>query len=145
MLIDREVLCDGICWVPSKEEWETPLPQQFDLEKVQRPGKPPIPRPWPERLSELLLRDLKAWNDSWGVQGPPDLEAVRVLQERGRELAIRVQNELGTDNWEVLYHQGGRVHRVHPAGNWPAETWEQELLGYPPHGRSRQQRKRSGS
>lgn len=52
-----------------------------------------------------------------------------VLQERGRELAIRVQSELGTDGWEVLYDLGGRVHRVHPAGSWPAETWMHELLG----------------
>ena len=54
------------------------------------------------------------------------------LEERGRELAIRVQNELGTAGWEVLYHLGGRVHRVHPPGSWPEETWEQELLGYVP-------------
>ena len=24
-----------------------------------------------------------------------------------------------------------RLHRVYPPGNWPAETWQQELLGYP--------------
>ncbi len=130
VIIAWEYLCDGIEWVPTKEEWETPLPQRFDLEKVQRPGKPPIPRPWPERLSEQLICDLKAWNDSWGPQGAPDLEAARVLQERGRELAVRVQDELGTDGWEVLYKLGGRVHRVHPPGSWPAGTWRQELLGY---------------
>jgi hypothetical protein len=57
-----------------------------------------------------------------------------VLQDQARELAIRVQNELGTDGWEVLYHDSRdpRVHRVHPPGSWPAETWEQHLLGYPP-------------
>jgi dipeptidase E len=32
----------------------------------------------------------------------------------------------------VLYRQGGRVHRIHPPGSWPADTWEQDLLGYPP-------------
>jgi hypothetical protein len=133
VLIDWEYLCDGIYWVPTKEEWETPRSQQFYLEKVQRPGKPPIPRPWPERLSEQLLRDLKAWNDSWGSGNPPVTgDAARVLQERGKKLAIRAQNELGTDEWEVLYHLGDRVHRVHPPGTWPAETWEPELLGYRP-------------
>jgi hypothetical protein len=130
LIIAWEYLCEGIEWVATKEEWEAPLPQRFALEKVQRPGKPPIPRPWPERLSKQLLRDLKAWNDSWGSYGAPDLEAARVLQERGRELAVRVQNELGTDGWEVLYSLGGRVHRVHPAGSWPARTWMQDLLGY---------------
>jgi len=93
--IASEYLCDGIEWIPTKEEWGTPLPQRFDLERVQRPGKPPIPRPWPERLSEQLLRDLKAWNGSWEPYGAPDLEAARVKQEQGRELAIRVQDELG--------------------------------------------------
>lgn len=68
VVIDWEYLCDGIEWVPTKEEWETPLPQRFDLEKVQRPGKPPVPRPWREWLSEQLVRDLKAWNDSWGAE-----------------------------------------------------------------------------
>jgi hypothetical protein len=58
--------------------------------------------------------------------------AARILQERGRELATRAQNELGTDGWEVLYNLGERVHRVHPPGSWPAETWEQDLLGYAP-------------
>jgi hypothetical protein len=65
-----------------------------------------------------------------------------MLQERGRELAVRVQNEPGTDGWEVLYTLGGRVHRVHPAASWPAETWEQDLLGYTPRGRRREQKKR---
>lgn len=90
----------------------------------------PVIRSWRERLSEQLLRDLKAWNDSWGPQGPADIEVARVLQERGRELASRVQNELGTDGWEVLYKLGGRMHRVQPAGSWPAETWMRDLLGY---------------
>lgn len=132
ILIDWEYLCDGICWVPDKEEHETPYLEGLRLRDVQRPGGPPVIREWRERLSEQVLRDLKAWNDSWDPQGAPDLEAARVLQERGRELAVRVQNELGTDGWEVLYRLGGKVHRVHPPGSWPAETWEQELLGYAP-------------
>jgi len=132
VLIDWEYLCDGIYWVPDKEEYETPYPEGLRLRDVQRPGGPPVIREWRERLGEQVLRDLKAWNDSWDAQGAPDLESARVLQERGRELAVRVQEELGTDGWEVLYKLGGRVHRVHPPGSWPAETWEQELLGYAP-------------
>ena len=54
------------------------------------------------------------------------------LQERGRDLAIRVQDELGTDGWEVLYQLGGRMFRVHPQGSWPIESWRQDLLGYGP-------------
>jgi len=53
-----------------------------------------------------------------------------VLQERGRELAIQVQDELGTDGWEVLYQMDGRMLRVHPPGSWPVESWKRELLGY---------------
>jgi hypothetical protein len=132
VLIDWEYLCDGIYWVPDKVEYETPYPEGLRLREVQRAGGPPVIREWRERLSEQVLRDLKAWNDSWGPYGASDLEAARVLQERGRELAVRVQDELGTDGWEVLYKLGGRVHRVHPPGNWPAETWEQDLLGYAP-------------
>lgn len=133
VLIDWEYLCDGIYWVPDKEEHETPYPEGLRLREVQRPGGPPVIREWRERLSEQLLRDLKAWNDSWGSGNPPLTgDAARVLQERGRELAVRVHNELGTDGWEVLYKLGGRVHRVHPPGSWPAETWEQDLLGYAP-------------
>jgi hypothetical protein len=102
-----------------------------------RPRPDSKPRPWSDRLSAGLLDDLQAWNDSWdtgtdGWQGGGI--TVRALQERGRELAIRVQDELGTDGWEVLYRLGGRMFRVHPPGSWPAGSWEQELLGYPPRG-----------
>jgi hypothetical protein len=62
-MIDWEYLCQGIEWVPTKEEWEATDLQRRDWDKVRRPGKPPIPRPWPERLSEQLISDLKAWND----------------------------------------------------------------------------------
>jgi hypothetical protein len=59
-----------------------------------------------------------------------DGAGARALQERGRELAIQVQDELGTDGWEVLYQMDGQMLRVHPPGSWPVESWEQELLGY---------------
>jgi len=82
-----------------------------------------------------VLADLKAWNDAHDytiLQEDEEILDDEVLEERGRELAIRVQNELGTEGWEGLYYLGGRVHRVHPQGSWPAETWEQDLLGYAP-------------
>ena len=51
-----------------------------------------------------LLGDLQQWNDDWDHKKNPDRLA---LEERGRDLAIRVQDELGTDGWEVLYQLGG--------------------------------------
>ena len=45
-MIDWEYLCHGIEWVSTKEEQKAPYP--FELEKVQRPGKPPtLPGPTP--------------------------------------------------------------------------------------------------
>ena len=88
------------------------------------------PGPWSDRLSGELLDYLQAWNDACAADGA-DAQA---LQERGRELAIQVQDELGTDGWEVLYQMDGRMLRVHPPGSWPVESWKKELLGY--HSRS---------
>jgi hypothetical protein len=93
------------------------------------------PRAWSDRLSEELLDDPQAWNDSWynhHAARENDEITARTLQEQGRDLAVRVQNELGTDGWEVLYQIGGQMFRVHPPGSWPIKTWEQELLGYAP-------------
>jgi hypothetical protein len=73
-----------------------------------------------------LLDDLQEWNDDWDTEDPD----VRLLQLRGRDLAVRVQEQLGTDGWEVLYKMDGQVHRVHPPGSWPVTSWEQDLLGY---------------
>jgi hypothetical protein len=107
----------GIWWVLTKEERETP---------------PPVPgervRPWSDRLSAELLDDLQQWNDDG------DREDVDRLtwQERGRDLAIRVQDELGADGWEVLYQIGDHMLRVHPPGSWPIGSWQQQLLGYAP-------------
>jgi hypothetical protein len=85
-------------------------------------------------LSDQLLDDLKAWNQSWddGDGFWNDQQAAWAWEQQGWEFAIRVQNELGTDRWEVLYHLDGRLYRVHPPGSWPTETWRQDLLGYAP-------------
>jgi len=67
-----------------------------------------------------LRDDLRAWNRSWEVSDGfrESAEARRAWQEQGRELAIRAQNEFGTDDdWEVFYQLGDRVH---PPGSWPA-------------------------
>jgi hypothetical protein len=122
VLIDADYAADGIWWVPSNEERESPISSYLTSEHLQ---------PWP--LSQGLLGDLQAWNQSWEDSDGfwDSAEARRAWQEQGRELAIRAQNEFGTDDWEVLYQLGDRVHRVHPPGSWPAETWEQDLLGYP--------------
>ena len=119
----------GIWWVLTKEEKEAPAPPGHWSGTPQsswhdRPG------PWSDRLSGELLDDLQAWNDACAADGA-DAPA---LQERGRELAIQVQDELGTDGWEVLYQIDGQMFRVHPPGSWPVESWKQELLDY--HSRS---------
>jgi hypothetical protein len=127
VLIAWDVGAHGIWRVLTKEEKEAPAkPGTWS-------GIPPRdlahrPRPWRDQLSNQLLHDLQEWNDAWDTEAPDS----QALQERGRELAARVQDELGTDDWEVLYQIGGRMHRVHPPGSWPIRTWEQELLGYQP-------------
>lgn len=133
MLIDWDYCASGIWWVLTKQEKEAPAPREG-----HRAGAPPPPRPWSDRLSVGLLDDLRAWNDSWatGKDLRKDGEATaRARQEQGRELAIRVQDELGTDGWEVIYRLGDRMFRVHPLGSWPAGSWRQELLGYAPRDR----------
>jgi hypothetical protein len=125
VLIGWDYGAHGIWWVLTKEEKQAPAPPG------RWGGAPPSsrhdrPGPWSDRLSGELLDDLQAWNDACAVAGA-DAQA---LQERGCELAIQVQDELGTDGWEVLYQMDGRMLRVHPPGSWPVESWKQELLGY---------------
>ena len=139
VLIDWDYGASGIWWCSTKEEHEAPAPQGGYWTGTPPPGREERPRAWSDRLSEGLLDDLQAWNDAWDSVGPGTTGEVtrRALQERGRELAIRVQDELGTDGWEVLYRSDGRVHRVHRPGSWPARTWHEELLGYAPRDQQR--------
>jgi hypothetical protein len=134
VLIEADYCAGGIWWADTKEEHEAPYPLWSYLTRAQRPGKPPAPRPWRERLSQGLLDDLKAWNQSWDDNDGfwNDAQVRQAWEEQGRELAIRVQGELGTGEWEVLYRMDGWVHRMHPPGSWPAGTWTQDLLGYAP-------------
>ena len=135
MLIAFDYQADGIWWVSPKEVQEAATYEKWRRACKALYGPSGEPPPW--RLSGQVLVDLQAWNDAHDYtifqEGEEILED-EVLEEQGRELAIRVQNELGTEGWEVLYYLGSRVHRVHPPGSWPAETWEQELLGYAPRG-----------
>lgn len=135
MLIAFDYQADGIWWVSPKEVQEAATYEEWRRACKALYGPSGLPPPW--RLSGQVLADLQAWNDAHDYtifQEGEEILDDEVLEEQGRELAIRVQNELGTEVWEVLYHLGGRVHRVHPPGSWPAETWEQELLGYAPRG-----------
>ena len=150
VIIEADYCADGIWLVTTKEELTATSYEEWSRVTTALygpPGPPTAHRPWGDLLSDQLLDDLKAWNRSWDDCGGfwENTEADRAWHEQGRELAVRVQAELGTDGWEVLYRWDGRVHRVHPPGSWPADTWEQELLGYPPRGRTMQQRKRSSS
>ena len=129
ILIDWEYGASGLAWCLTKEEREAPSERWSYLTRVQQPGGPPVG--WPE-LSRELSEDLQAWNDSWDEQDPRYVETLPQRQEQGRLLAIRVQQELGTDGWEVLYKLDGRVHRVQPPGSWTVMTWREELLGYTP-------------
>jgi hypothetical protein len=133
VLVEFDYGADGIWLCAPREELEAaPQPGGYWVGAQPR-GRDARPRRWSGLLSEELLDDLKAWNDARDytiAQEDEEIVADEVLEERGRELAIRVQNELGTDGWEVLYHLGGRVHRVHPPGSWPEETWEQDVMGY---------------
>lgn len=127
ILVDWEYGASGLCWCSTKEEHEAPYQRWSHLTSVQQPDGPPIHMP---ELTRQLRDDLQAWNDSWDERDPLFDEKVTHLQGQGRQLAIRVQAELGTDDWEVLYQLRGRVHRVQPPGSWPVRTWHEELLGY---------------
>ena len=134
VLIGFDYLADGIRWVSTKGEQEAATYEQWS--RLTRALYGPSGEP-PRRdlLSDQVLDDLRAWNDAHDHTLRRDDEEIlpaEELEEQGRELAVRVQDELGTEGWEVLYHLGGRVYRVHPAGSWPAETWQQDLLGYAP-------------
>jgi len=125
VLIARDVSAHGIWWVLTKDEKEAPAPPG-SWSGIRPRDLPHRPKPWSDRLSGELLHELQEWNDAWDIEDPNS----QALQERGRELAARVQDELGTDGWEVLYQVGDRMYRVYPPGSWPIGTWEQELLGY---------------
>jgi hypothetical protein len=129
VLITWDSGASGIWWVLAKEEMAAPAPP--GRWAGARPTEPRHPvRPWSDRLTSQLLDDLQVWNDDWDHR---DTDS-RALQERGRDLAMRVQDELGTDGWEVLYQMNGQMLRVHPPGSWPIGAWEQQLLGYAPRG-----------
>ena len=115
----------GIWWVLTKEEMEAPAPSGRWVGTRPSDRHDRI-RPWSDRLTGELLDDLQGWNDAWEDETADS----RALQERGRDLAIRVQGELGSDGWEVLYQIGGQIFRVDPPGSWPIDSWEQQLLGY---------------
>jgi hypothetical protein len=125
VLISWDYGAHGIWRVLTKEEKEAPAPsgQWADTRPSDRHDRI---RPWSDQLTGKLLDDLQAWNDAWEEETADS----RALQERGRDLAVRVQGELGSDGWEVPYQIGGQMFRVHPPGTWPIESWEQQLPGY---------------
>ena len=139
VLIGWDHAAHGIWQVLTSEEKQSLVPPGR-WRGVPPPGGHERSRPWRDRLSSGLLDELQAWNDDCAAAdagatadaGVAASSSRQRLQERGRDLAIRVQDELGTDGWEVLYQMGGRMFRVHPPGSWPVESWRQELLDYDP-------------
>ena len=133
VLIDWDWGASGIWKVTTREELLAPSPPGR-WTGVPQPVSADRHRAWSDVLSAELLDDLQQWNDECGRAerhgGISD-----ALRERGRLLAIRTQNELGTEGWEVLYQLGAVIHRVHPPGSWPVRSWKQELLGHPPRRR----------
>ena len=127
MLIDWDYGANGIWWVLSKEEMEAPAPSGR-WSGTRPPQQGDQPRPWSDCLPAGLLDDLEGWNRACEAAGA----GTGALRERGRELALRVQEGLGTDGWEVLYQLDGKIHRVNPPGSWPLSSWKQDLLGYSP-------------
>jgi hypothetical protein len=127
VLIDWDYGAHGIWWILTKQEKQAPAPAGY-WRGTPSPGWHDRRRPWSDRLSTELLDDLQAWNSAC----EDDSVDTRALQERGCELAIRVQDQLGQDGWEVLYRMGDRMMRVHPPGSWPIDSWQQQLLGYAP-------------
>ena len=115
VFIDFDCLADGIWWVSPKEEQEAATYEEWRRACKALYGPSGQPPPLRDLLSDQLLHDLKAWNDAhdYGIVQTEELLSQEELEERGRELAVRVQTELGADGWEVLYYLGGRVHRVH--------------------------------
>jgi hypothetical protein len=130
VLIDWDYGAHGIWRVLTRQEKEAPAPGGR-WSGAAPPREQRRIRAWSDRLTSDLLDDLQEWNDAWGTADAD----TRALQERGRDLAIRAQDELGTDGWEVLYKMDGQVRRVHPPGSWPAESWQERLLGYAPRRR----------
>lgn len=139
VLIAFDYLADGIWWVSPKEEQEAATYEEWRRACKARYGPSGQPPRLRDLLSAQLLDDLKAWNDAHDheIVRTTEIASEEELEERGQGLAVRVQNELGTGGWEVLYHMNGRVHRVQPPGSWPAESWQQDLLGYAPRRRKR--------
>jgi hypothetical protein len=125
VLIDWDYGAHGIWWVLTKEEKESPAPPGRWV-GTRPSGRNDRIKPWTDRLPAELLDDLQQWNRDWEA----DRADSRELRERGRDLAVRVQDALGTAGWEVLYQMDGQMIRVHPPGKWPIDSWQQQLLGY---------------
>ena len=79
--------------------------------------------------------DLKAWNDAHDYtifQEDEEILDDEVLEDRAGSLRSGAERagDRGLGGVSMTWAAG--LHRVHPQGSWPAETWEQDLLGYAP-------------
>ncbi len=135
ILIDADWSANGIWWVLTAEEMTAPAPSGHWSGTPQTAAPPEqsggAPKQGLLRLSPDLRDALKRWNDEMMKDLPQGAGSGSSIEERGRLLAHRVQQELGK-GFEVLYRVRDRIYRVDPPGNWGVKTWHQELLGYPP-------------
>ncbi|WP_298338939.1 hypothetical protein [Ferrimicrobium sp.] len=132
VIIEADWGAVGIWWCLTAEEMIAPAPPGYWSGEPPRHDQVPTSNPLP--LPDELREQLHRWNDEVMDELMGDLDTAKSaseLEDQGQELALRVQEALG-DDFEVLFHKEGRVHRVRPPGSWNAQTWTQELLGYPP-------------
>lgn len=97
MLISFDHYADGNSWLGTKEEQEAAAYEQWSRLTRALYGLSGPP-PWRDLLSDQVLADLKAWNDAHDHtlrREDEEILPAEELEERGRELAIRVQDELG--------------------------------------------------
>lgn len=103
-MIDWDWAATGIWTVLTPEEMAAPAPPGRWIAATPEPGD--RHRAWRGLLSDELIDELQAWNDRgeqvMGIDGEEHTDQERVaFWARGRELAARVQQQLGPE-YEVV-------------------------------------------
>ena len=121
VLIDWDLGASGIWLIV---DWRQQRASAQDGEEPELVG---FGGPWSDVLPADLLAALQDWNDAAEEFSRPEstpaagrLQRKAALRQRGRELAERVQDELGAE-WEVLYNAGGDGWSW--TWVWPPSEW----------------------